>query len=315
MSCLRKADGSKLALAGSQTIAARTSTLYPFAPVLDGSFLQKRPVEAFKNGNFAKVPVLFGSNTNEGANWSKNIPDPSANTQSPNATETNVYNFLKGQFSTLTRSSFDKAVAALYPLKDYDSSLSLQAQQMYGEMRYICPAVLITGAAFDHGLKAYQFHYDNPDVPSNSNHGADLTAFYSTQPYDKALTAFFVAMREYWTSFAGTLHPSAKDISVDWAAVAKSDGSPRMYLHPGAVALENVSGALSARCAFWRGIAGELNWPTSMDIQQITMDRRDGGGLRSQIKNPSFLGYILADTMQAHRLTETIQATLQADFA
>lgn len=58
--CLRKADGNKLALAGNQTIANRTATLYPFAPYLDGTFVTKRPVEAFKSGCFAQVPVLFG---------------------------------------------------------------------------------------------------------------------------------------------------------------------------------------------------------------------------------------------------------------
>ncbi|KAG6842351.1 hypothetical protein C0991_010641 [Blastosporella zonata] len=158
MKCLRASDGNKLALAGSQTIAARPATLYTFAPILDGSFLQERPVEAFKGGHFAKVPVLFGSNTDEGANWSASLPDASANTSMPNATQTTVYNFLRGQFSSLTRGSFDQAVTDFYPLSDY-GTFSLQGQQMYGEMRYICTAGLITGAAFDHGLKAYQFQY------------------------------------------------------------------------------------------------------------------------------------------------------------
>lgn len=60
MQCLRVADGNVLALAGSKVIAARPATLFTFAPVLDGTFLRERPVEAFKNGHFAKVPVLFG---------------------------------------------------------------------------------------------------------------------------------------------------------------------------------------------------------------------------------------------------------------
>ncbi|KAG6908682.1 hypothetical protein DXG01_003696 [Tephrocybe rancida] len=259
MKCLRTADGNKLALAGSQTIAARKATLYTFAPVFDGTFLRERPVEAFKNGHFAQVPVLFGSNTNEGAKWSASLHDASANTSMPNATETTVYNFLKGQFADLTRASFDQAVTKFYPLSDY-GTLSLQGQQMYGEMRYICTAELITGAAFDHKLKAYQFRYDNP--VSGSDHGADLAAFFSTStPSDPNVNALFVAMREFWTSFVATSQPSAKDSSISWKAVADSNSSPRILLHPGAIngiALENLSSALSARCAFWHGISAEL---------------------------------------------------------
>lgn len=98
MKCLRAAVGNELALTGSQIIAARTATLYTFAPILDGSFLQERSVQAFKKGQFARVPVLFRSNTNEGARWSASLPDESANTSNPNATQTTVFNFLRGQF-------------------------------------------------------------------------------------------------------------------------------------------------------------------------------------------------------------------------
>jgi len=60
MKCLRSASGDKLALAGSQTIGARTSTISTFAPIIDDAFLKERPVEAFNNGHFAHIPVLFG---------------------------------------------------------------------------------------------------------------------------------------------------------------------------------------------------------------------------------------------------------------
>ncbi|KAF8076133.1 Alpha/Beta hydrolase protein [Lyophyllum atratum] len=258
MSCLRTATGNKLASAGSQTIAARTSTLYTFAPILDDSFLTERPVEAFKKGQFAHVPVLFGSNTNEGAGWSASLSDSSANTSNPNATQTTVFNFLRGQWTSLTRASFDRAVAQFYPLSDY-GTFSLQGQQMYGEARYICTASLIAGAAVDQGLKAYSFHYDNPI--SGSNHGADLTAFFSSSPpSDDSNKSLFAAMREFWTSFVVDGVPSSKNTSVaSWSPVSGSDGSPRMRLQPGNVGLENLTSALAGRCAFWHGISAEMN--------------------------------------------------------
>lgn len=60
MACLRGASTKSLATAGSDTLASLPSALYPFAPVVDGSFIQERPVDALLNGNFIDVPVLFG---------------------------------------------------------------------------------------------------------------------------------------------------------------------------------------------------------------------------------------------------------------
>ncbi|KAJ6600941.1 alpha/beta-hydrolase [Mycena vulgaris] len=257
MACLRAAPTDTLALAGSKTLSNRTSSIFPFGPIADGSFIQERPVEAFQNGNFTRVPVLFGSNTNDGAHWSAGLPNPNANTSSANATEATVYNFITGQFGTFTNASFETAVSKFYPLADYNGSFSLQGQQMYGEMRYICSAVLITGAAQNFGLNAYQYHWDNPTL--SSDHSADLNAFFDgARVFDDADQALVVAMRSYFTSFATSGKPVAAD-SIAWAASVDSNGSPRIFLHPGDIKLENVTDALSDRCAFWHGLATEID--------------------------------------------------------
>jgi len=157
LQCLRSASIETLTLAGSQVLSARPATLYVFAPILDGDFIRERPVEALKSGIFARVPVLFGSNSDEGSSWSATLADPSANTSMPSATEDTVFNFLQGQYPTLTHASFDDAVE-LYPLKDYENSFSLQGQQMYGECRYICTASMITGAEIsESNTKVFQY--------------------------------------------------------------------------------------------------------------------------------------------------------------
>ncbi|KAJ7775714.1 alpha/beta-hydrolase, partial [Mycena maculata] len=257
MACLRAAPTNTLALAGAQTLENRTSSLYPFGPIQDGVFIQERPVEAFRNGNFARVPVLFGSNTDEGANWSASLPNPDANTSSANATETTVYNFIEGQFSTFTEASFQTGITQFYPLATYNNSFSLQGQQMYGEMRYICSAVMITGAAHNFGLAAYQYHWDNPIL--SSDHGADLNAFFDgTETFDAADEALVIAMRQYWTSFATSGVPVAAN-TIAWPSAVDGNGSPRILLHPSDLSLENVTDALSARCAFWHGLASEIH--------------------------------------------------------
>ncbi|KAF9561066.1 alpha/beta-hydrolase [Agrocybe pediades] len=255
LKCLRSASSISLIRAGSSLINSRSDTLYSFAPILDGDFICDRPVEAFKAGRFARVPVFFGSNTNEGANWSASISDPNANTSSKNATEATVYSFLSGQWASLTNSTFQQLVG-IYPLKQFNNSFSLQGQQMYGEARYICTAAMITGAAkaFDSG-PAYQYHYDNPHL--GSNHANELDAFFSPPGNANAAdNALFEAMREYWSSFVTTGKPVAKS-AAEWEPVSEDTGDRRMFLNPSGIKMEDM-GALIDRCSFWHGISGEM---------------------------------------------------------
>ncbi|KAF7324449.1 Carboxylic ester hydrolase [Mycena venus] len=255
MACLRAAPTGTIATAGRDTLANLTSALYPFGPIADGSFIRERPVEAFKNGNFVRVPVMMGSNTNEGSKWSASLPNPAANTSSPDATETTVYNFIAGQYPTFDESSFQTAIRFFYPLSDYNGSFSLQGQQIYGEMRYICTALMIAGTAHNASLYAYQYHWDNPTL--GSNHGDELDAFFNgDEVFDTDDQSLVTAMRWYWTSFATSGVPVAQGFP-SWTENG-ADGSPRLLLHPGKIAMEQVSLALTARCAFWHALTSEL---------------------------------------------------------
>jgi carboxylesterase type B len=256
LQCLRSTSSHELTLAGSQLLSARPATLFVFAPILDGDFIAERPVEAFKAGRFSRVPVLFGSNTDEGANWSASLTDAAANTSMPNATEATVFNFLQGQYASITQSSVDQAID-IYPLQEYDNSFSLQGQQKYGEARYICTAAMITGSAVAAGANtAYQYHYDNPHL--GSDHGADLAAFFSPPPSNANSNdiALFEAMREYWTSFVTSGKPASKN-AITWKPVSDSAGNPRILLHPGGIAMEQL-GALTGRCTFWHSLSNEI---------------------------------------------------------
>ncbi|KAJ7983156.1 Alpha/Beta hydrolase protein [Mycena polygramma] len=252
MACLRAASTATIATAGAKTLTNLTSSLFPIGPILDDSFLTERPVEAFRNGHFIRVPLLAGSDTDEGSKWSASLPNPAANTSSPDATETTVYNFIAGQYPTLSRTSFQPALDTYYPLADYNGSFSLQGQQIYGEMSQY-PMLL---KLYVRTLNRTYHSWDNPTL--GSNHADELDAFFNgDEVFDPADEALVTAMRQYWTSFATSGVPAAKR-SPSWASASSSNGSPRILLHPGNVTMENVSDALSARCAFWSGLASEL---------------------------------------------------------
>jgi len=174
-------------------LSARPASLFVFTPILDGDFIRERPVEALKSGNFARVPVLFGSNSDEGSRWSATLTDPSANTSMPNATENTVFNFLRGQYPTLGHASFNDAVD-LYPLKDYANSFSLQGQQMYGECRYMCTAPMITGAEISKSNpKVFQYQWASLSIdrkPDSLRYYQATITPTSSQPTERSCGHF-----------------------------------------------------------------------------------------------------------------------------
>ncbi|KAJ6544433.1 hypothetical protein B0H19DRAFT_1380672 [Mycena capillaripes] len=114
---------------------------------------------------------------------------------------------------------------------------------MYGEMRYICSAVMITGAVHNFDLKAYQYRWDNPTL--GSDHGFDLVTFFDdTQTFAADNQILVEVMRSYFTSFGTSGAPVAAS-SIDWPASMDGSGNPRILLHPGNISLGKVTDALS----------------------------------------------------------------------
>lgn len=63
--CLRKAPMSEI----SAAILAITTTRREWAPVLDGDFFTDYTTNQLSSGNFVKVPILVGANTDEGVSF------------------------------------------------------------------------------------------------------------------------------------------------------------------------------------------------------------------------------------------------------
>ncbi|KAJ3512389.1 hypothetical protein NLJ89_g3547 [Agrocybe chaxingu] len=266
--CLRAAPVLDIIRAGSGVLTEYPATLYVFAPILDGTVLSTRPVDAFyprsssTTPKFSRVPVLFGSNLDEGAVWSSLLPDPLANTSMPNANEDTVVRFLQGQWATMPRVIFDDAMnlsMGMYPITDYGGSVSLQGQQMYGEARYICTAGLITGGASIAGVKdSYQYSYHNPHL--GSGHSAEIIGFFAPPAdADAKDLALYQTMREYWTSFVTDGRPTSTN-TITWEPSNSANGSPRLLLHPDAVAMEQVDETSRGRCGYWH-----RTWPRMHD--------------------------------------------------
>jgi len=66
LKCLRAMPASRIL--AKQPIVVQFPNIFPFLPTTDGKFLNRSPQEVILAGDFKDVPVLIGTNQDEG-NW------------------------------------------------------------------------------------------------------------------------------------------------------------------------------------------------------------------------------------------------------
>ncbi|WYZ43611.1 hypothetical protein EsH8_VII_000047 [Colletotrichum jinshuiense] len=144
LGCLRALSSETVDRAGKDVFArSEPSVRWAWQPVLDGQIISRRPLDAWKSGNWNKVPILTGSTHNEGANY---VP------KTANAS-TDFIDFFSTLLPHLTKAELAE-LEALYPDPATDPT-SPYADQMlaklgagaqyrrieaaYGHYAYTCP--------------------------------------------------------------------------------------------------------------------------------------------------------------------------------
>lgn len=196
--------------------AYNPSIRWPFQPVIDGAggLIPTAPIDAWEAGNWTRVPILTGFNTNEGALFVPHTP----------ATNRDFTDF----FHTLLPSLSDQDIKILEntypdplthpdsPYRETQSGVGAQferLEQAYGQFAYVAPvrqtaryvAADNEREGKDGGLPVYLYQFAvNSSVLGGANHG-DHAGFVT---YDKVIrerskTLGEVAgsMHDYWTSF------------------------------------------------------------------------------------------------------------------
>jgi carboxylesterase type B len=193
-----------------------------FTPVVDGVIVTAEPQEVIDSGNWARVPVLLGTNTNEGETFiydAVDFPlpgflinlaldvvfDPAASaqiTQQPryltNVSDgrTPLSNVLTDYWFRCASMQFAKAaVAAGQPAWAYRFDHVFSASQIFP--KFGLPAICVTAVCHASELP-FAFHMD---VPS-------LNATFT--PVEAALAATMV---DYWAAFVKTGNPNNGTVS------------------------------------------------------------------------------------------------------
>ena len=178
-----------------------------FGPTVDGGFLPDQPRALFDSGNFADVPYILGSNTDEGTLFLLGTP-PIATEEAYEAAVESAYGERAGE------------VLSLYPVSDFDSPNDAWAR-IVGDSSLVCGTYDSARRAAAHGAEVYLYNFARPvlvDVlPSlGATHGAEIAfVFDSAESPSEIDTAIGMSMQGYWTRFARSGDPNG-DGALEW---------------------------------------------------------------------------------------------------
>lgn len=267
---------------------AAAPPLYMYNPVVDGDLLRDLTYAAYEQGEFIRVPVIVGDDTNGGTVF---VPSNTSTLAQSNM-------FLRNQFPYVTLADF-ATINALYPNPNdtcpNEGCYWRQASNVYGEMRYMCPGLRISSAFADASSNAnvsnasnassssasgtstswaYRWDVEDPaDVAAGLGvqHTVELNAVFGPENtngeapasyYPGEINAHAVAVAQgYWTSFIRTLDPNVHRLpgSAEWRPWDDATKGRLLFSTGGETGMEELVGTgIEARCEFWYGIGVDI---------------------------------------------------------
>jgi para-nitrobenzyl esterase len=230
-----------------------------FWPVVGGPTLPAQPVAAFKAGHYAHVPLLNGTNRDEGRFFIAFRYDALGHP-------------LTGPgYKALIRATYGshaRAVLARYPLAGY-SSPDLADAAVFTDSSFSCPALYVDYLAAGSGVYGYEFSDPSPHndyhlhftFPIGPAHSTELQYVFGTIPVLDTTPPFTPAQRTlsdqmigYWSSFAATGTPGQGMTLPRWPAFAQAPAR-LLNLAPGATGpLQATAFATYHKCSLWASV-------------------------------------------------------------
>ena len=216
--CLRSKTRNEVLFAlptGTEQFAETGRTQW--SPIVDGIDIPDQPRTLYEIGAFSRVPVIIGSNRDEGWTW---------------VNRTFANEITEAQYELALQTEFAADAAAIrsaypYPSAENDSPKDALSQ-IVGDAEYACGAERLARLIerSDTPVYLYQFDYVVEAVaPNRAVHGLDVNLLFGTDigtpllpPPGHALNDsdrdLFRSMAGYWGRFAATGNPNTDDESV-----------------------------------------------------------------------------------------------------
>ncbi|KIJ35514.1 hypothetical protein M422DRAFT_180686, partial [Sphaerobolus stellatus SS14] len=221
LECLRKAPFQTVMNISNQLIdATLNQQLWQPAPGPANSLMPERPSARIASGNFLKVPMLWGTNLNEGTGFSSSV---SGLPQMTLAQENARFDEFIGQLildnTTLTSDVLNE-IHQLYPANDTSlggrfntgDSLFDRAEAWYTDNMYLSPRRLFFNkAAALPGNKLFAYFFTE-FIPGNNPklgvfHGSELALIFGSSPASEASIA--TSFTDAYINFVNNLNPGS----------------------------------------------------------------------------------------------------------
>ncbi|OJJ50739.1 hypothetical protein ASPZODRAFT_55150 [Penicilliopsis zonata CBS 506.65] len=271
LECLRGLDIATIQAANvpSPFPGARSTTSSPlptwyFLPVIDGDLIPDDLYRLFDTGRFLSVPLMVGSDTDEGSTFASDASTPDE-----------VSSFLQTNYPHLTDPQL-KEINTAYPLllpalpahRAYFPSLSAA----YGDATFTCPALEIaTALAARQTSPVWTYRY-NVLSPLNQAAGLGVPHMFETAAifgpgfagpadpsYSTLNSAIVPVTMAYWVSFILTLDPNPlRSAGAPVWPRSERNLTSRLRLQTNASVMEAVPNQLTEKCTMWRRMAGVM---------------------------------------------------------
>lgn len=246
--------------------------VYMWQPVIDDDFISDYLYKSFREGRFIRVPTIMGDVSNGGTKF---VPERTGTWAESNE-------FLLNQYPALSVGQLND-INNLYPNPNQSCSADLepgsgcfwrQASNVYGEVRYMCPAMSVNSALVRQGEPAsYSYLWDVQDpkevkqglgVPHIIELRALLGPDYSVPPrsYKRGGINELAPplIQGYWTSFVRTFDPNRYRYpgSAEWKPWSAETRERLVFGTRGTTQMQGVDRDLRQRCDYWEAIADQM---------------------------------------------------------
>lgn len=156
LSCLRNISATALQRVNFNTPnpGAQIPPLFLYGPTLDYDFITDYTYRAYAEGKFVKVPAIAGDDTNEGTIFT--------NMSTASIAQSDI--FIQAQFPTISLAQL-RMWNELYPVRGTPQFPDAgrywrEVSKGYGEMRYICPGIYISGVQANMNVMNWNYRWN-----------------------------------------------------------------------------------------------------------------------------------------------------------
>ena len=259
----------------------------PFFPVIDGNFLEDEPSNLLANGKFNQVPLLIGSNKNEGSIYAYfNIPDLGDLKNEPIIDYDKFKIYLRSLISMYpniknSKTSLDVLEYLYTNWNDVNNSRANfeNLDKAFGDIDFVCPIVNYAKYYGIYQSNVYMYFFEQVSSASywpswlGAIHtdeipfvfGEPLTGQKNYSPEEILLSK---KMIKYWSNFAKYQNPNGNenDLNTDDLELWPKFTNNQEFLVLNATEIKVDQNLRAEYCAFWYSLVPKLSLNDGINI-------------------------------------------------